>query len=250
MANVLLLTATVSPPSGVPQLKRVDPQQRLADYCLALSFYCRISPTVVDRIVFIENSEYDLTPLRAVAARAGAGDRVEFVSFNGLDHPAGYGRGYGEFKLLDYAMDHSRFLAECAPDDHLWKATGRYRVVNLKTMIRTAPATYDLYCDARDKPIPWTDLRLLSYTPGGYRRYLQGLYHQFREDQIYMAPERYLRPKVAEWDAADPAGVVSRFRREPYVAGVRGLDEQSYRNGKNLLRYLVRAAGRALNRPL
>ena len=245
MGNILLLTATVSPPSGVPQLKRVDPQLRLADYSQALAFYCGLLPKVIDRIVFIENSMFDLTPLRAVAEGAGVTDRVEFVSFDGLDHPPAYGRGYGEFKLLDHAMDHSRFLADAAPDDHLWKATGRYRVVNLATMIRTAPATFDVYCDARDRPIPWADLRLLAFTKVGYQKYFHGLYHEFREDQIYMAPERYLRPKVAAWDAADPA-VVSRFRREPYVAGVRGLDDQSYRNGKNMLRYLVRAAGRAV----
>jgi hypothetical protein len=38
--------------------------------------------------------------------------RVVFVVFDGWDHPPEYGRGYGEFRLIDHAMGHSRRLRQ------------------------------------------------------------------------------------------------------------------------------------------
>ena len=246
MGTTLLLTATVTPPAGSPRLKRVDPAQRLADYAWALRFYLRVPPTVLDRIVFAENSSHDLVPLREMVDRAGAGHRVEFLSFAGLDHLPAHGRGYGEFKLLDHAVTHSRFLAGAADDERLWKATGRYRVRNLARMIRTAPPDFDLYCDVREKPIPWVDLRVFGCTLAGYRRYLMGLYNNLQEDFWHKATERIIRPWVADWAAGNPR-VVTRFRAEPYVIGVRGLDDKSYATGLNLLKYWGRAAGRLVH---
>jgi hypothetical protein len=249
MGNTLLLTAPVSPPANPPRLKRVDPLQRLNDYLWALRFYVGLPTSAVDRILFIENSEYDLTPLRRMVDEAGATERVEFLSFNGLDHPPRYGRGYGEFKLLDYAMDHARFLTTASPDERLWKVTGRYCVRNLVKMINKAPAGFDLYCDVRDKPIPWVDLRVIAATPGGYRKYLTNLYKDLCEDFWHKAPERIIRPWVADWVAkSEPGRVVTRFTVEPYVAGIRGLDGRSYVTGSNLVKYWLRAAERFVGR--
>ena len=165
--NVLLLTATIRPPAGVPELQRTDPTERMNDYVRALSFYCSIRDTIIPRIVFIENSGFDLSPLSDVVSRADAAHRVEFLSFNGLDHPPRYGRGYGEFKLLDYAMDNSKTLANAGAATILWKVTGRYRVLNIGRIVRTAPPNSDLYCDMRKWPVPWVDLRIFGCTLGG-----------------------------------------------------------------------------------
>ncbi|HSV16532.1 MAG TPA: hypothetical protein VLI90_19875 [Tepidisphaeraceae bacterium] len=242
--NTLLLTATITPPPGVPGLRRTDPSERLRDYAEALSFYCALPADVIHRIVFIENSATDVTPLRDVAAKAEASQRVEFVSFNGLDHPAAYGRGYGEFKLLDYAMQHSPSLVAANEDERLWKATGRYRILNLVDLIRTAPKTFDLYCDLRDRPIPWMDLRVFAATVGGYRRLLMGIYEQLREDVIHVSPERYLRPVIGE--LAKSHQIVTRFCREPRIDGIRGMDSRNYTSGVNLLKYWYRATTRRL----
>ncbi len=37
--QVLIMTATITPKSGVPTLMRTDPAERLEDYRRALSFY-------------------------------------------------------------------------------------------------------------------------------------------------------------------------------------------------------------------
>jgi hypothetical protein len=248
MANVVVLTATITPPAGVPHLKRLDPAQRLGDYCKALTFYCRVTRPDGGRIVFAENSSSDLSALRKVANDEGAGQRVEFVSFAGLDHPSSYGRGYGEFKLLDYVYDHSNTVATMAQGERMWKATGRYSVLNLQKLIATAPGEFDLYCDTRKWPIPWMDLRVFGCTRAGYRKYLFGVYEQLREDLINMSPEKYLYPLTEKW-AADPR-VIVRLNTEPRIDGIRGMDQQNYDAGKNRLKYWGRMVDRQLIQPL
>jgi hypothetical protein len=242
--NVLLLTATIKPPVGVPELQRTDPTQRMNDYVRALSFYCNTPQTIIPRIVFTENSGFDLSRLHDVVSRAKANHRVEFLSFNGLDHPPGYGRGYGEFKLLDHAMGHSRTLATAGADTMLWKVTGRYRVLNIGRIIRTAPPSCELYCDMRTWPIPWVDLRIFGCTLGGYRSLLRAIYLQLREDVINMAPEQHLHPMIDE--LAKSHRIVRRLRSEPFIDGIRGKDSKNYSSGVNLIKYLARSSRRML----
>jgi hypothetical protein len=242
--NTLLLTATIKPLAGIPELQRIDPVERMNDYIRALRFYCNVSETVIPRIVFIENSESDLSQLYDVVSKANASHRVEFLSFSGLDYPPSYGRGYGEFKLLDYAMDHSTTLASAEPNAMLWKVTGRYRVLNIGRIVRTAPPNTDLYCDMRKWPIPWIDLRIFGCTLGGYKNLLKGLYLQLREDVINMAPEQHLHPIIDE--LAKSHRVVRRLRNEPFIDGIRGKDSKNYASGVNLIKYLARSSRRML----
>jgi hypothetical protein len=242
--NTLLLTATIRPLAGIPELQRIDPMERMNDYVRALRFYCNIPETVIPRIVFIENSESDLSSLRDVASSTNATHRVEFLSFNGLDYPAGYGRGYGEFKLLDYAIDHSTTLAAAGAETTLWKVTGRYRVLNIRRIIRSAPPNFELYCDMRTWPIPWVDLRIFACTLGGYRGFLKGIYPQLREDVINMAPEQHLHPIIDE--LAKSHRIVRRLRSEPFIDGIRGRDSKNYASGRNLIKYLARASRRMM----
>ncbi len=242
--NTLLLTATIKPLVGIPELQRTDPLERMNDYIRALRFYCNVPQTVIPRIVFIENSGSDLSRLHDVASSAKAVDRVEFLSFNGLDYPPGYGRGYGEFKLLDYAMDHSTTLAAAGAETMLWKVTGRYRVLNIGRIIRAAPPKSDLYCDMRTWPIPWVDLRIFGCTLGGYRSLLKGVYLRLREDVINMAPEQHLHPIIDE--LAKSHHIVRRLRNEPFIDGIRGNDSKNYASGVNLIKYMVRSSRRML----
>lgn len=240
MNNTLLLTATIRPPPGAPNLHRIDPRQRMNDYIHALDFYCRLPKEIIPRIVFVENSASNLSPLQEVVLKANALGRVEFLSFDGQDHPPQYGRGYGEFKLLDYAMEHSYTLGSANVDDVLWKVTGRYRVLNLVTLVHTAPSDFQLYCDIRDWPIPWVDLRIFGCTVSGYQYLLRGIYSQLKANVINMAPEQYLRPSIGE--LAKSHRVVTRFRREPRVDGIRGVDSKNYSSRSNLLKYLFRSS--------
>ena len=110
--SLLMMTATINPQPGAAGLDRTDPALRMKDYCEALDFYLSKKSRLIDRIVFVENSHSDLSPLQRLAENNRGSKQVEFVSFYGLDYPPEYIRGYGEFKLLDYAFHNSRLLTQ------------------------------------------------------------------------------------------------------------------------------------------
>jgi hypothetical protein len=240
--RALLMTATIAPPAGAPQLVRTDPAVRLRDYDAALSFYLGLIGRGLHRIVFVENSNSDVSSLHARCAQAGLADAVEFVSFHGLDYPPEHGRGYGEMRLMDYGTSRSQTLAEFGPADTVWKMTGRYICRNLLAMFRTAPQSFDLYCDLKNRPIPWMDLRLFAFTRGGYDRLLRGVYTKLSEAQLKASPEKQMRRHVG--DLLGSGGIVPRFRTEPIIDGVRGNDGQNYSKGRNRTKYAIRVVAR------
>ncbi|HEX4797641.1 MAG TPA: hypothetical protein VH370_27855 [Humisphaera sp.] len=242
--RILLLTATITPPQGAPELVRTDPKIRLADYDAGLAFYLTLIGQHIDRIIFAENSNSDVTILKDRCARSGKPDAVEFISFYGLDYPPEYGRGYGEMRLIDYAIEHSQTIAHLGQSDVVWKMTGRYICRNLPALIRSAPPAFDLYCDLKDRPMPWMDLRLFAFTKPGYDRLLRGVYTKLSRAHLKAAPEKEMRNHIGN---LLPTGhITPRFRKEPLIDGIRGNDGQNYSKGKNLAKYAIRAAARKL----
>jgi hypothetical protein len=124
--NTILLTATITPPVNAVQLSRVDPSLRLQDYTTSLGFYLeQLKKGVVSGLIFAENSNSDIQSLRSLVESHPMKDSVEFISCQGLDYPPEYGRGYGEFKLVDHAMRHSKLVQAMDQSDKIWKITGR-----------------------------------------------------------------------------------------------------------------------------
>lgn len=123
----ILLTAAIDT-KGVMFIKRSDPKIREGDYLNSLKQWL----TATDyRIVFCENSGYDLTKIRECCGQFGKG-RCEILSFEGNDYPKEFGKGYGEMKALQYACQNSQFIRE---SDYVVKATGRYYVKNIKKIL-------------------------------------------------------------------------------------------------------------------
>ena len=241
--GMLVLTATITPPDGVPNLKRNDPVLRRKDYIDALRFYLEMPTHVIDRIVFIENSQSDLSDLRELVARESGGKTIEFVSFAGLDYPSAYGRAYGEFKMLDYCLRHSRLLGELGEHEYFWKVTGRLKVCNLPSLMQMAPPQYALLIDFLRWPTPMVDLRLLSCSKGGYRQLLDGRYRDLREDQTGMSAEGYF---YLQWiGRIAELGIVPRHRRQPRISGVGGQHNVDYYAGAGVAKYWGRVLARA-----
>jgi hypothetical protein len=237
--HLLLMTATITP-GDAPDLTRSDPKERLEDYKGALDFYLTLIDRPLHGIVFVENSNSDVTALREVAALRGLTDRIEFLCNYGDYRYTAKGRAYGEFKLLDYATSSSRMLREATLKDLIWKVTGRYKVKNLRSLIANAPIHFDLYVDMKDHPMRWMDTRLMAWTAGGYDRLLRGvadeLDSKLREDTMRdYVPTR-----------ARGAGLIQRFSREPLVDGIRGYDSRNYSEGRNLIKFYLRSMGRIL----
>ncbi len=242
----LLMTATIAPPSNAPELARNDAKLRLADYCEALRFYLTIPDHILKKIIFIDNSDSDLSALEAVASETLHRKTVELIKFQGNNHPPEFGKGYGEFKLIDYGIAHSTLLS---PEDLVWKVTGRLRVLNLCQLINTAPLDYNIYCDLRHVPMignqfganEWMDLRVFSWSKTGYELYIRDRF-ELLKTELTGSPEQFFYKML---NAADKtSGIVPRFRIQPNIAGFGGRLNVDYQNTsyryKNGLRRVVR----------
>ena len=224
--NVLLMTATVTPLQGIPALARTDPTLRLQDYQASLAFYVKLLGDGFDAIIFAENSNSDIAPLIAACATCRHSDRVEFISFYGLDYPPQYGRGYGEFRLIDYAITNSKLLL---PQDVIWKVTGRYIVKNIKRIVNSRPAAADIYCHMRNYPYRLCELYLLAWTDRGYEAAIKGIYPKLRNDvvsNIHTIEETLFRGLLEQ--SRGTINVAPRFDVVPVVQGVRGWDNSPY----------------------
>jgi hypothetical protein len=243
---LLLMTATINPGSNTVWSDRNDPAVRLQDYCAALRFYlerCHL----VHRIVFVENSASDLTPLRQIAAQHSK--PVEFLSFYGQEYPAQYSRGYGELWSLDHAYLNSSLLTQQGAANKCWKVTGRYQALNLDRLIRTAPPTYDLYADFRYRK-QMMDCRLFSFSPEGYARLLLGRYPQMTGTIL----EQFLFEQFAPLVAAHgtDARIIPELYYVPNIRGIGAYQNMNYRRGKLRMIYHIRSllrAGQHLVRP-
>jgi hypothetical protein len=229
-ANLLILTATIAPPLNAPQLARTDPKIRLNDYRKALEFY--LSYLVEGKIyglVFAENSASDISELQNLCFEYDVIDKIEFISFSGLDYPPSYGRGYGEFKMIEYVMEHSQLIQKLPERANIWKVTGRYIIRNLENVLKTRPSS-DFYCQCRDIPMYWIDLYVLCWNKKAYDVILKNIYQLIREDNVAVSAEQLFR-KILDEQNSD-LKVVKRLRAIPELEGIRGYDNQVYQSKK------------------
>lgn len=215
--NILLLTSTIRPNPNQPQLKIIDPAERLEDYKKALRFFCEeLNQRHIDKIVFIDNSGVDLNCLSAEFPSSD----IEWISFYGLDYPSEYHRGYGEFRMVDYAMTNSKTLSQLDAEYRIWKVTGRYIVKNLRSFIRFSPSRFELYCDVKNN---WAEMGVIAWNRIGYEAYIRDAYKKFA---TAMAPELILADLIK--NTLDRKGVVTRFYWMPLQIGRRGADGSAF----------------------
>jgi hypothetical protein len=241
--DVVLLTATIVPPADATQLVRHDAGLRLADYLDAFDFYLgELEAGTVDGLVFCDNSAFELEPFAAMAGLPGNAGKVELVSFDGLDHPASYGRGYGEFKLVDHAMATSAVLRAADARTSIWKITGRYKIRNLRELVRTRPPDADLYCNFRNRPLRWMDMYLLAWNRTAYDEVIRGVYEELKEDASEFTAEQRFRSFLD--NGCFSSTIVPRFRRIADIDGIRAGDNLNYAGMKR--KYYARVAANRL----
>lgn len=225
--NTVLLTATITPPPGATHLARIDPALRLEDYRRAFDFYCgALAAGVIDQLIFAENSESDIGSLRDIAEKHGVTAKTEFITLPGLDYPPEYGRGYGEFMLVNRVMASSLLIRRLPDDAPIWKVTGRYILKNIAEIIATRPAGTDFYCHCRNMPTRWIDLFVLCWNKKSHAELLDGIYLHLREDLIHGPCEPAFRERIE--GVGFRSAIVKRFRTVPRLEGHRGVDGHSY----------------------
>jgi hypothetical protein len=237
--HILLMTATITPKDS-PNLVRTDPVARLKDYERALDFYLNFIDRPLHSVIFVENSDSDVTSLRNMVEARNLTKRVEFLCNYGLHRYSEQGRGYGELKLLDYAMTQSTTIRNSTQGAIIWKITGRYVVKNLPSVIARAPKRFDAYVDMKNRPLRWMDMRLMAWTAVGYDRIFRGV----ADDLGATVHETLLREYMPK--RAGDALLTQRFRHEPKIDGIRGWDNRNYSKGFNLLKFYVRSVSRVI----
>jgi hypothetical protein len=231
---ILVITATVTPPSGAADLSRTEPTARLNDYCEALGFYVeQLEQGTFDSIVFVENSNSDISRLKTIAGSSTRHDCIEFISYYGLDYPPSKGRAFGEMQLLDHCMAHSELIRAAAPNEMIWKVTGRYIVRNVKRLLKSSTSA-SLYCHCRNFPTRWADMYFMGWVKAVYAVTIAGC-----AERISQSSEREFRKLIDE--KARVFKVSKRFRYPPKICGVRGWDSRRYEDqrGKEAVRAIL-----------
>ena len=238
-SSCILLTATIAPPEAA--VARNDPQVRLRDYLASLEFYLSLPKKFVDRILFVDNSGSDIKPIEDFVRAKAADKVVELMSFRGNNHPVSYGKAYGEFKLMDFGLEHTSLLSD---SDYFWKITGRLKVLNLSDLMIPDVTDYDVLCDLHNLPFVgtgkifanrWMDLRLFSCSVKAYKKLFAGKYAQFgpRMNQgalyeVVMGGRRRMK-------------ILPRFPTQPVVSGFSGRHDREYHHGIQRMKTGVRA---------
>lgn len=239
----LVMSATLTPPSNA--VARADPQDRLRDYVEAMRYYLSLSESVIDRILFIDNSASDLTPLYQLASEVPHTKDVELISFAGNDHPYQYGKAYGEFKLMDFGLEKSTLFS---PKDVVWKTTGRLKFLNLSE-IRSSCAglSFDILCDLHN--VPWVgsgkwrncqnmDLRVFAFRMSAYDSLLRGLWQD--REKGFDAEFFY------HWmlDNRTTFRVIPRFPLQPRLQGISGRHQRDYQSSLQRTKDTIRGLSR------
>lgn len=166
-AVCIVLTATVSVAADMSFTVRRDAATRFGDYKAALAGW--LEGTRGTKIVFVENSGYDLSELRAMAETKAPG-RVEFLSFVCPPFDGQLGKGYGEMLCLRYCLAHSVVLRGSV---RFLKVTGRYFLKNgvqvLHSVARHEEA--EVVCNLLDN-LRWADSRAFGGSTAFLRDYL------------------------------------------------------------------------------
>jgi hypothetical protein len=224
----LVMTATVSPPAGMPDVARNDPETRLFEYKRALKFYLSASDRI-QQVVILENSGFNLTEFHDLRDEVNV--RKSFRALNTLpSYDFSRGKGYGEFMMIDEGIKW--LLREGFVQDRsiIWKVTGRLIVNNINQLIGSMPTRSELYCDLRSVPLIggslggnyWMDLRVFAIS---VREYMETLAGKYRLGSVL---EQEFFPIILARIKESQTTITPRFMIQPHIIGVSGFSNKSY----------------------
>lgn len=218
MKNIVLLTSTIKPKSDQPKLIVTNEKERLQQYKTALRHYVALlKKNIIDNIIYVDNSGYDLSELK----KEFKSNQIEWVSYYDLDVPSGYHRGYGEFRLIDFAHNNSVILEAASNDDIIWKITGRYIIDNFETLIKKKPKHFDFYCNLNKN---WMDMEVFGWNKRGYKEIVKGIYKKFNSKY----PPELIFGKTVKDENNKELSIESKFYWPPVILGKRGTDGSSF----------------------
>jgi hypothetical protein len=122
---IILLTGTINV-SNKHYTSLSNPTERKKQYMETILYYLS---NFEFPVVYIENSGIDISNEMVEQINS---KRLEIISFTGNNYSAELGKGLGEMKCIEYAINHSKFISD---NSFIFKITGRYKILNLKNII-------------------------------------------------------------------------------------------------------------------
>jgi hypothetical protein len=237
---ILLLTGTIDV-RDVAFIERCEPAERQRDYEAALARW--LAEPFVSRIIFCENSGFDLRRFSLPSDRYHTHPSLELLSYNEPPFPGTLGKGYGELSTLRYVLENANSLE---PDSFIIKVTGRYHVRNARKFYdfaRNRPDV-DVICDL-SRRLTFADARIF----GACCRFLRDYFCPLI-DQVNDSEGVYLEHVLAR---AVHRGIAEGVRWElppcaPDIVGVSGTSGTWYARtpARRLVRELALRAKRRL----
>jgi hypothetical protein len=135
----VLITTANNPPAGVPFTTMTNPVMRVIAAKAALYFWLSQG---IEQIVLADATGTNLLSEEEWEGIDKSETRVEQINYNqAAESVVKNGKGYGEGKLIEYAIDNSELLSGV---DHFFKCTGKLYVRNFAE-IAQAIQTHNIF---------------------------------------------------------------------------------------------------------
>jgi len=190
----VLLTATIDC-KGVAFMKRNDPVVRENDYVQSMAKW--IDSTTCP-IVFCENSGYPIERIEKVMRKC-ANRETESLQFEGQDFPRELGKGFGEFRTIKYAIQHSNIIMN---SDYVVKVNGRYFIRNIEAVTSALSHIDDIYVMADlGLNLSWANSQVFVFQPSFIRNYLSTFQGSLNDSKGFYFEQALARAILRAGDA-------------------------------------------------
>ena len=162
----IILTCTVNP-IQMPNLVRSNPEIRFQDYKKSFNFW--INNAFVNKIILLENSNFDLSYFNEVAENI-KNKEIEIISSNSNnEYDKSLGKGYGQYLCLKEIFDQSQIAKTTK---YFIDVTGRHCVKNFKAIIEDIIKNEsDIYVNITDN-LKFADANIYGGTKSFFINYL------------------------------------------------------------------------------
>lgn len=241
---LLVMTATIIPAENAG-VKRADPRLRLEDYKQALRFWLNYPHPAADNILLLENSDADLSELRAIAAEENPrGKRVEILSVPGNRIPEGTNYGYTEMQMLDEGLALSQLRRQTT---HMIKVTGRLTFPALGKALDLVAEPFELMVECRKLGFPRRGFdaatQLFVCSHAFYDRVLRGSKREMNSTDIRLLEHLIFRKAIP---FKGKPGYYLRFPCNVEPVGYSGFKARRYDSGATAMTRGMRAALRVI----
>jgi hypothetical protein len=162
----IILTCTINP-IQMPNLVRSNPEIRFQDYKKSFNFW--VNNTFVNKIILIENSNYDLSYFNKIAKDI-KNKEIEIISSNSNNrYDKSLGKGYGQYLCLKEVFDQSQIAKTTK---YFVDVTGRHCIKNFKAIIEDIIKNEsDIYINITDN-LKFADANIYGGTKKFFINYL------------------------------------------------------------------------------